>query len=106
MKSSKTAPIILLSAFFLSFCALRTGAQQRDWGKLTVDARMAHQRGDYSEAVALYKRALAIPEQGLRGRTALQSHVGDLGKNRATGKPRGYLHSHQIRGYLQLPEQI
>ncbi len=50
---------LLLGLILLPF-SLSARAQEQDWGKLTTDARAAHQKGDYTDAAALYKRALAI----------------------------------------------
>src|ERR1019366_4127451 len=64
MKSGKTAPIITVClVFFLS--GLCAGAQQMDWDKSMAAARAARQRGEYANAAALYKSALAIQEKTL-----------------------------------------
>ena len=64
MRSRMAFPMIL-SGLILLTSGLRAGAQDQDLGKLTADARAAHQAGKYSDALTLYKHALAIQEKML-----------------------------------------
>ncbi len=59
MKSRISIPLILCGLILL-VSGLRASAQDVDLGKLTADARTAHQKGDYNGAATLYKQALAI----------------------------------------------
>ncbi len=57
--NSRIVITLILFGSILFLSGLRANAQDQDFGTLTAEAKMAHQKGDHIEAVRLYKQALA-----------------------------------------------